>query len=668
MPRPYKKRSDYWKKFDADGNKKPLESLYEMHGSKEWSPSFEGEPYYFAQAGYSRSSGSGGSTSYRQNAAASQPILNRFANIAEGMLPYNYRDQGYVDIQDAIQLCQKAYANIAIFRNTIDVMSEFSNSNIYLQGGNDKVRKFIYKWLEKIKCWEIKDQYFREYYRSGNVFIYRIDGKYSTADIQKMQTVYGATGEYIESGKIPIMYTFLNPFDIIAKRALTFSKKGGRYGNYAKLLSEYELESLRDPKTDYDKEVFDALDEITKKRIRDGSFTSQGVTVLLDAKRLIYSFYKKQDYEPFAMPFGFPVLDDLNWKIELKKIDQAIVQTVENVILLITMGSEPEKGGINPHNLTAMQNLFRNESVGRVLVSDYTTKADFVMPDLNKVLGSEKYKVVNEDIREGLQNIIVGNEKYKNTEVKARIFLERLKESRQAFLNDFLQPQIKLVCQSLGFRDYPIASFEDIDLKDETQFQRVTTRLMELGILTPDQGIRAIESGVFPNKDDLAAAQKTYVDDREKGYYNPLVGGVPMVSPAIDEAGPPLLNQTPESPGRPGGTKEIEQTEASTKTYSRKGVQGIVYKIEELRKFLSKEAKAHLNIKRMSQQKKQLVDSLCENVVIASETKDWEKKGKECIIDFSNIESLSVLPEINQIAAEHQIKLYEASLLYHSNK
>jgi hypothetical protein len=425
---------------------------------------------------------------------------------------------------------------------------------------------------------------------------------------------------------------------------------------------------LRDPKTDYDKEVFDALDEITKKRIRDGSFTSQGVTVLLDAKRLIYSFYKKQDYEPFAMPFGFPVLDDLNWKIELKKIDQAIVQTVENVILLITMGSEPEKGGINPHNLTAMQNLFRNESVGRVLVSDYTTKADFVMPDLNKVLGSEKYKVVNEDIREGLQNIIVGNEKYKNTEVKARIFLERLKESRQAFLNDFLQPQIKLVCQSLGFRDYPIASFEDIDLKDETQFQRVTTRLMELGILTPDQGIRAIESGVFPNKDDLAAAQKTYVDDREKGYYNPLVGGVPMVSPAIDEAGPPLLNQTPESPGRPGGTKEIEQTEASTKTYSRKGVQGIVYKIEELRKFLSKEAKAHLNIKRMSQQKKQLVDSLCENVVIASETKDWEKKGKECIIDFSNIESLSVLPEINQIAAEHQIKLYEASLLYHSNK
>ena len=27
-------------------------------------------------------------------------------------------------------------------------------------------------------------------------------------------------------------------------------------------------------------------------------------------------------------------------------------------------------------------------------------------------------------------------------------------------------------CESLGFRDYPIASFENIDLKDESQFQR----------------------------------------------------------------------------------------------------------------------------------------------------------------------------------------------------
>ena len=162
MPRKYIKRSDYWNKFSKASENRPLEDIYKMEDG--WQPTFEGEPYYVSQAAkYSRTTSGGKSTSSRQNAAGGRPILDRFINIAEGTLPYNYRDAGYVDIQDAIQLCQKAYANVAIFRNTIDVMSEFSNSKIYLEGGNEKVRKFIYKWLEKIKIWQIKrDSQFEE--------------------------------------------------------------------------------------------------------------------------------------------------------------------------------------------------------------------------------------------------------------------------------------------------------------------------------------------------------------------------------------------------------------------------------------------------------------------------------------------------------------------------
>ena len=92
------------------------------------------------------------------------------------------------------------------------------------------------------------------------------------------------------------------------------------------------------------------------------------------------------------------------------------------------------------------------------------------------MLGPEKYQIVDQDIKEALQNVVVGHERYSNTQVKAQIFLERLKEARNTFINDFLQPQIKLVCQNLGFRKYPIVRFQEIDLKDEVQLQRVTTR------------------------------------------------------------------------------------------------------------------------------------------------------------------------------------------------
>ena len=168
----------------------------------------------------------------------------------------------------------------------------------------------------------------------------------------------------------------------------------------------------------------------------------------LDPYRLSFSFYKKQDYEPFAVPFGFPVLTDINAKLELKKMDQAICRTVENVILLITMGTDPEKGGVNPNNLKAMQTLFKNESVGRVLVSDYTTKAEFIIPELDRVLGPDKYDILNEDIKQGLQNIVIGEEKYSSTQVKAEIFIDRLKEARNGFINDFLQREIKRVARS----------------------------------------------------------------------------------------------------------------------------------------------------------------------------------------------------------------------------
>ena len=61
--------------------------------------------------------------------------------------------------------------------------------------------------------------------------------------------------------------------------------------------------------------------------------------------------------------------------------------------------------------------------MGRILVSDYTTKAEFIIPDIQKVIGPAKYEVVNQDIKEGLQNIILNQEKFASTEIKAQMFL-----------------------------------------------------------------------------------------------------------------------------------------------------------------------------------------------------------------------------------------------------
>lgn len=666
--RNYNKKSEYWGKFE---NPSHPNNVLPSQASAAFTPELCGDPFYTSQASYnqesaatvSRTSSGSQRTKSRINRAAISETKDRFSSIRNGLLPYNYSVDG-VDVRDAIELCQKAYANVAIFRNAIDIMSEFANTDIFLEGGTSKSRSFFKNWFKKINIWNLKDQYFREYYRGGNVFLYRIDGKFTIEDFMDLASVIKPSSEM--TNKIPIKYILLNPHDILAQNASAFST-----GAYEKILSEYEISKLQSPASQDDQDIFNGLDAETKKSIKKGAYPKDGLKIKIDPKKLSCSFYKKQDYEPFAVPFGYPVLEDINAKLELKKMDQAITRTVENVVLLITMGAEPDKGGINVQNLNAMQTLFKNESVGRVLISDYTTKAQFVIPELNKVLGPEKYAILNEDIKQGLQNIVVGEEKYSATEVKAQIFTDRLKEARYSFVNDFLQKEIKRVSQDLGFRSYPTVVFKDIDMRDETQLMRVATRLMELGVLTPQQGMDMFHNGKFPKAEEISPAQEEFVADRKKGYYNPIVGGVPVIPApapklpkgAIAGKPAPVVNKTAKVAGRPQGTTGIPIVKAS---YSRKGIQTVIYEIEKVRASAKQSLKDTLKIKKFNKTQEKMLDKLCEAVVCSANLENWNEQLNSCVNNFENIESLGIMDDILEVSSEHQLDNYSSAILYHS--
>lgn len=644
--RKYTKKSDYWNKFQ-----KTVPQISQAQELVE--PATAGESYHISQGSYSRSGSvsnlSSSNTSTRINRSSVTAPLNKFSQIRAGLLPYEISSDG-INVREAIELCQKAYANVPIFRNTIDMMSEFANAEVYLEGGNATSRDFFMKLFDRIKLWDLKDQYFREYYRSGNIFLYRLDGKFDLNDFKKFSKI--VEGQPKEN-KFPLKYIVLNPFEIVAKRSTVFNAKDGAY---AKILSEFDMERLANPKNEYDKAVFEALDPEDQKLIKDGAYFKDGLKINLENQRLAYSFYKKQDYEPFAIPFGYPVLEDINAKMEMKKMDQAIMRTVENVILMITMGAEPDKGGINSNNVKAMQKLFQNESVGRVLVSDYTTKADFIIPDINKVVGSQKYEVINQDIKEGLQNIILNEDKYSGAQIKARVFLDRLKEAREAFIHDFLQPEIKRIAKDLGFRQYPTVKFKDIDLRDETQLMRVATRLMELGILSAEQGMNLFHTGRFPQADELEAAQEKFVDQRGKGYFNPVVGGVPMIE---DDEDAPAAKPTSGMPGRPEGSKD---------QFSRESIQGTIYEVEALNSIAKEKMLEKLGAESLNEDQEKMLSKLCESVVCASEKENWQQIMISCVNDYSAIEKLGTLDAVFEISDAHKLELYPSAILYHSNE
>jgi hypothetical protein len=591
----------------------------------------------------------------RRNAASTINRTDRYKNIDDGLIPFRYssgiKGNSNMNIRDAVILCQKAYYNFAIFRNTIDLMTEFSCSNIYFKEGSQKSRDFFNALFRKINIFELQDKFFREYYRSGNVFIYRFDTKVKDEDINKITQTFGLVSKAANIN-LPSKYIILNPADIQIGGTINFSS-----GRYYKILSDYELERLKSPKTEEDMEVLKSLPPETQKLISQK--TIGVLTLQLERERLSAVFYKKQDYEPFAVPMGYPVLEDINWKAEMKKMDMAVTRTMQQSVLLVTMGDTPDKGGINQKNLEAMQKLFDNQSIGRVLIADYTTKAQFVIPDIGNLIGPQKYEVVDRDIQIGLNNILIGNEKFANQSIKVQVFIERLKQARETFINELLIPEIRRISKDLGFKNYPTPHFEDIDLKDDIQYSRVYTRLVELGVLTPEEGLTAIDSGRLPSPEDSVLSQEKFRELKDQGLYQPVIGGA-----KIGEA------------GRPSGSSGIPQSTKNVKPIGQgKQSKASLFNIEKIKdnfvlaSKIQEKVEASLRekhqLRKLSKQQKDVAFEIVK-IIAANEAPElWENSIAEYVKNPKD-KNIQNVQEIQSIAAEHGVDTYIASILYYS--
>ena len=536
-------------------------------------------------------------------------------------------------------------------------MTELSVSDIYLTGGSKKSREFFKAFFNKINLKSLLDRFFREYYRSGNVFMYKFEKDISREDAKRLTQTYANT---LAKLSLPVRYSILNPADIQVSGNISFAAS-----SFYKILNSYEMMRLKNPQTEEDYEILNSLPQETRDQLQNQKVGQNTILSMpLDPTKISAIFYKKQDYEPFGVPMGYPVLEDINWKAEMKKMDMALTRTMQQMILLVTMGTEPDKGGVNQKNLAAMQNLFENESIGRVLIADYTTKAEFVIPKIADLLDPKKYEVVDRDIQMGLNNVLVGSEKFANQSAKIDVFIARLTQARETFINDFLIPEIKSIAKRLGLRNYPTPVFEDIKLKDPYNNNRIYSRLIELGILTPEEGLEALQSGRLPSKEESLESQKEYVDYKEEGLFAP-------IAPQQDsEEG---TSQT--GSGRPDGTTSPQNTK--TVKPIGEGVGKQIFSLEKVKdnmilaqKLINKvetELKKKHKLKELSENQLKIVSQIADVIVVNEEPKSWGRKVKNYLENPID-KNPDRVKKIQQIAADHQVDDYLAGILYASRK
>jgi hypothetical protein len=596
-------------------------------------------------------------SSVRRNRSSTISRTDKYSNIEGGVIPFTYggghgRYNSNISIRDTIILCQKAYYNFSIFRNTIDLMTEFSCSPIYFTGGNEQSRKFFQAWGDRVNLWKLQDMFFREFYRSGNVFLYKLNAAFTKQD---MRVISDLITTEARAGEVPIRYIVLNPADIQAIGSASFISP-----KYIKILNDFEMQVLTNPTSDQDKELSMRVKNIKDLQDKTNiSMTNQYMVFELEPERFIPIFYKKQDYEPFAIPMGFPVLEDINWKQELKNMDMAISRTIQQTVLLVTMGND-EIGMPTKEQIGTLRKIFENESVGRILVTDYTTNIKFIIPEIGQILDPRKYEVVDRDIRYGLNNVLFGEEKYANTSTKIEVFLSRLKHARETFMNEFLIPEMKKISKDLGFKNIPTPRFKDADFKSDANLTRTYSRLIELGVLTPEEGLTAIDTGRLPLPDESIKSQKEFVKlQDEDGLYRPLlnkpqIGAAPTGRPT--GTGTP---QTTKSPGKIGVKASDDKPKVNADLVAKN-----LIKFDQLVESISTYLKDKYSRKNLSKEQKEIIKTVAETIATNENPKDWNSKIENYI--SKPVEITVNMNEIQAIAEEYGVDYKTAVLLYHS--
>lgn len=640
MARKYEKKSSYWierKNKIAEPTQARVEQNENAFGAE-----FAGETHFSASAACG---GGTGSRTFRSDPAPSLRTTDRYQNIRDGIVPFE-ESGGLQNITAALDAVYRAYFNVQILRNCINMMVDFSSSKIHVRTSNKAVKKFYEDWFEVIGLNKFQAEYFMERCRGGNVFVLKFNGKIEDKNFGKLKETFGA-----KKNILPIRYIILNPMQVGLQLGAGLSK------NYVKILSRFEVERLKNPRTPEDEQILKSLPPEEQQRIKQSNGVDQ-VWISLDPNRLIYSFFKKQGYEPFAIPPTYGILNDIEWKLELKKMDLALSRTIEQVILLVTTGDKADEynKGLNQKHLEQLKAIFKNQTIGRVLVADYTTKAQWVIPDLKELLGPQKYERVDQDIKEGLQYMFFGDEKFANATIKVKVFMETLKEGQTAFLEDFLKPEAKKIAESMNFKNIPEFEFEEVNLQDEAVMNRIYVQMAQLGLLTPDELNQALLTGILPTKDISEINQKEYKTQRKQEMYVPLVGG-PKDQQA--QSGRPSGAKAPQT------TKKVAPIGTKASQFSTMEIVKNLAGLQKIEEALEKNAKRKWKVKELNESQSIALGALAKSIIINEKEEDYVACAKTYLSEPKSIDN-EISSQIDEISIEHDVDNSIATILYKS--
>ena len=394
--------------------------------------------------------------------------------------------------KEIIRKAEDIYQRVGLVKNVIDLMGDFAVQGIKLVHKNKRIERFYRAWFKKIKGKDRSERFLNNLYKTANVVVHRQTAKLSIKAADKMYKatatadieVLDIDNDKLEKREIPWKYTFIDPvFVEVSAGQLSSFVTNKRYD----LIVPGTLRKIiLNPRTEGEKEVVSNL----PSQIIEAARAKKPYP--LDPNKTLVFHYKKDDWQTWAFPMIYAIMDDITVVEKLKLADMAALDGAISNIRIFKLGSLEHKIAPTKAATAKLAQILGNNVGGGTM--DLVWGPDIQLLESNtnvhNFLGESKYIPHLNSIYAGLGipptlTGTFGASGTTNNFISLKTLTQRLQYGRDVLI-DFWEKEIALVQKAMGFRYPAKIEFDRMDLSNEDTEKALLVQLADRNLISDE--------------------------------------------------------------------------------------------------------------------------------------------------------------------------------------
>ncbi len=405
--------------------------------------------------------------------------------------------------EELFKRADRYYHTDPLVGTVVNILAALSAKGFENDIDDENIKQFYDTWCFDVNMAEMLEWLYLAFFKIGHVTTYKVLAKYEPRvsylspvpgqKLKKSTKKSKATGEKLKEkaekaakkniwskGHLPVSYTVLNPLLVNVTGNLLFDKTAITLRPPPELTTM--LGKPTKDLTEEEKELIKALPSDLKQA------AEKGQEYKLDWRLVGTITYRKMPYERYAKPRSTRVFDSIEYKKSLREADLSTLDGISNYILKITIGSD-DYPVTTQGELEAVAQLFNTPSKSFDVVWNHTLSIEKVVsPEIEAILGQDKYKQVNEDITGGLamsRALVDGVSDLNVAEAGLVVkgLMEEINYARRQ-ITRWLYREYRQIAEAVGFDRFPKIRWDEGILQDVIMYMNTISQLVDRRMLS----------------------------------------------------------------------------------------------------------------------------------------------------------------------------------------